>query len=126
MKTTQKHVQAGANLLDDHWPGWAGKIKPDEIKMFSNQNCIMGQLARTKKKTCRVLAAEYGIGNDSLVRFGFEGDGSEHDEQIANWWREEIKKRLVGPTINELDGSPKNAKARKKPTNSVKKVAKKR
>ena len=101
---TRKNVKDGANLLDDHFPGWAGKINQDRIKMVSNKLCILGQLATHKKTTAEKLSVQYGCAGDSVARFGFEGEGSDHDEQIANWWREEIKKRLGVEPVNEFDG----------------------
>ncbi len=37
-------AKAGAGLLDEHYPGWAGRIRAESIAMDSCDLCILGQL----------------------------------------------------------------------------------
>lgn len=107
---TKAQVIRGANFLDEHLPGWAGKINKKTIKMCSNTFCILGQLAKDKGyEDALSYGEELGLSDAKFLSHGFEAEGVPTDDKMhAELWKAEIDKRLtVEPKAKKANVEPK-------------------
>ena len=42
-------VSNAAAVLDRELPGWASKITPETLSLWSSENCVLGQLAKSRE-----------------------------------------------------------------------------
>lgn len=81
-------VTAGANLLDEKWPGWYSVIALDRLAMESCTQCILGQLCGNYHDGLDFIGIQLGEPK------GFYSNTKKDDEALAELWRAEIKNRL--------------------------------
>lgn len=100
----EDRVAKGAVLLDSVRPGWAAEINSDKLKMYSCDECILGQVYRDFNKGYNIVTS---LATDmSIFDLGFDLRLSETDSYadsrgaiairfaaLADAWRAEIRRR---------------------------------
>lgn len=88
-------VLKGATFLDEKVPGWAGKINVKTLKMNSDTDCVLGQLAGKAKTNAFAYADTLGMKKAQIATLGFEVlDVADQDEAHAQLWKDQIASRL--------------------------------
>jgi len=112
-ESIKTRVNRGIRKLDKDWPGWANKVKPANLQMSSNFECVLGQLGGVGG--AYTAQEKLGLKNDQVDTHGFEVDYDNEEEQTT-LWTEAIKARRA-----EARASKKSAKK----TTSKKRTSKK-
>ena len=98
--TDQQRVQAGAEWLDEEWPGWETMVDQSTLRLSDICNCVLGQLYERPAKHLSPGGNGYGY----AVNHFFEGSNSQARKlgfttassfsSLDKYWKEEIQKRL--------------------------------
>lgn len=92
LTTTAERVRRGAELLDEARPGWHREVRPGEIRMGSNEDCVLGQLYG------HFQFGRKALGLSPAWPLGFDGTATEYGTggyaDLAACWRAEIEARL--------------------------------
>ena len=83
-------VAKGVARLDEKMPGWADKIKPTKLEMYSNQLCVLGQLG---DGNCNAMREQLGLRENQEVTHGFRCEDHQEGEILTKLWLVEIKER---------------------------------
>lgn len=128
MGTIEERVKAGATLLDSRVVGWAGKVRPENLRMDDCLGCMLGQVFGSYTEGCdelgitawaRSQAVEFGF-HSASDRTGEELNAmccSDHDALVfaeraeyaalKSAWLAEIDARLCAEAIvDETESSP--------------------
>lgn len=107
MQKPEKAVAKGAKVLDKKAPNWHKKIKVTQLRMATNDKCIMGQLfkgdplnglvalglIKDEDKDCNV--------EDVATKYGFMPDTFYEEAAFNELWRAEIKARKDADKLNK-------------------------
>lgn len=95
--TIAERVAAGAAWLDEHAPGWIGRIDVDHIRMSDCTRCILGQVYGSYWESPLIAEADpLDDGDDVAVPLGFQVADDEPWEGydlLAKEWRRLILDR---------------------------------
>lgn len=83
---------AGAAFLDEHMPGWAGRIDLGTLDMAGCRTCILGQLTGDY---CRA-ADDLAVDLDGALAYGFTRlSGTPYSiwDVLREAWTAEVRKR---------------------------------
>lgn len=90
--TPLRRVIAGAEFLDQHQPDWVDLIDTQTLDVRLNHACILGQLGAHLDvegydpfEVYQVAADVYGLGVETVLRFGFTGERDELSALTAGW-----------------------------------------
>ena len=92
----------GAALLDNAYPGWAGKINIETLDLSGARMCVLGQLYGSSEAGCKALCQD----NHRAFRppYGFEassiGGYMENSRRLTDEWKALICLRLDAPLIS--------------------------
>lgn len=102
----QHNVNAGAELLDTAWPGWADEIDLPTLDLSHPNQCVLGQVRDTYASGLRELARKVGFdpgGFDWRYQYGYSlasdpvqtPQGSQVDgwELLTVLWSAKIEER---------------------------------
>lgn len=89
-------AEAGANMLDARWPGWANHVSNNKLDMRGENSgcgsCVLEQLEGSYLKGLKIL-----FGNDTLVDLseqnGFHIWYGGDWEELTLAWKAEVRKR---------------------------------
>lgn len=102
-----EEAHRGAERMDKVEPGWARRVDPDRLRMWSTHDCVLGQVGRPRRKflffrstgsSYGATLARLGIAPDEQHVYGFSLPGlwssSMKWQMLADAWRREIQNRL--------------------------------
>ena len=92
-------VAAGAAFLDEHRPGWAGRIDLDRLALIDDCDCVLGQLSGTYDRGRTALGLS--LGEEFLFGFlpGGGGGSAEGWDQLDAAWTAEIRQRCESTAV---------------------------
>jgi hypothetical protein len=113
MNTIQERVNAGAEFMDEVFPGWANRINVDKLDIIDGDHCVLGQIyggAETMySKYTYVVNDLYAQGHwpynegvmETARELGFIGYGDDGKE-LTECWKNEIRSRQASALVIDL------------------------
>lgn len=87
--TVTERVERGATLLDEHMPGWEGRIDLERLNLASACDCVVGQLLGSYRYVYVDLYIKSG------TTYGFESTPPGNYSGLTRAWRKLIRARLA-------------------------------
>jgi len=91
----QTRSARGAVLLDKEYPGWWQRVNPDNLNMWSDHRCVLGQLFGSYNIGCKNLRLVNFRAKD---RFGFMPPLLFGSLRLRSAWRKLIQERREATT----------------------------
>ena len=80
------NVKRGAAWLDEHEPGWRGRIDLNKVDLASECNCVLGQLYGGYTEALQ----HFDLTDKDARRLGFWRSGSQRWWQLSVGWLAEV------------------------------------
>lgn len=119
MTDVEERVEAGAEWLDEHAPGWEHKLSFQELKMESPCSCVLGQVFFQEALAAGILNSEWHdqdlvtkpagfhyagkrVGLCNSEELGFDAMGGEPEEydELRDAWLALVKDRFDNGTLS--------------------------
>ncbi len=95
LKKLESAVSRGAKLLDKKSPGWRKKIKISKLDLYSDINCICGQLSDGYAYKFLEELGLSSFNEDDASKYGFmcpsNTDQEEFAKELNRLWKEKLK-----------------------------------
>ena len=84
MNRIPRNARRGAELLDERLPGWRKRIRPDELDMADECNCVLGQVLGGYSGGKKLL----GLSEREVELYGFWRHGRQTWDALTAGWRQ--------------------------------------
>lgn len=109
MTTIAERVAAGAALLDERGPGWAGRIDPGRLAIHSRCRCVLGQLypceanpglsySEGRKRLRLSQPQAQALGFDTITTTGAPAENDKEYAELTAEWKRAIEARRQAVT----------------------------
>lgn len=101
----EDRVEAGAEYLDKHFPGWEDRINVATLSLINCQQCVLGQLTGHYAEALAALPDVKNLLGDDEDDWARDHAFSIEDAQGYDWndmtvaWKELIARRRIAKTV---------------------------